>query len=489
MLVWILPVLVSVVTAACSPQRMRQAEDAVRTADSLRAAGQYYSDSGALADAVRTLRPLRLFHRNTYAHACYHYGRLLIDLNHPMSAVEQLLQAERYAGKDYALQGRTQTNIAYACQLEERWLLAYDIYQQAGNNFLLSGDTIAYYASLYSMAMLSAYSKRCDSTFVLVDSIRSYCPDPMIRMRAYAPLMQFYMCTDQFESALQCADSLLSNNICVPLAWLVKAQAYHYLNQKDSACWYAEKVVATDSILLNRRNAYYILTNDDVNANKELIKQRAAIRADIQHEMQHRQAELTQAVDYYLQQKQVFKRRKITLFIGSFVGITLLFAGLLLYLSRRKHKKDIINLHKKNKSLQQTNQDLHQTNQNLLTEQAEQHRIILSDVEHTCQTLLANPDWMEVMQWTDYQSLRRNINSRFYRLEEHLQASGIKKEQEIRLCVLVLLNLSHKKIAAILGCSPLSIGRNKENTAQKLGVHGGDLRVRLLELIGAKSSR
>lgn len=132
MVVWILPVLVSVVTAACSPQRMRQAEEAVRTADSLRAAGQYYSDSGALADAVRTLRPLRLFHRNTYAHACYHYGRLLIDLNHPMSAVEQLLQAERYAPRDYSLLGRVQTNLAYICQLELRWMVAYDLYETAG---------------------------------------------------------------------------------------------------------------------------------------------------------------------------------------------------------------------------------------------------------------------------------------------------------------------------------------------------------------------
>ena len=122
----------------------------------------------------------------------------------------------------------------------------------------------------------------------------------------------------------------------------------------------------------------------------------------------------------------------------------------------------------------------------LQSEQAEQYRQILSDIESTCQTLLANPNWMKVMQWDDYKSLCRNINVRFYRLEERLQAINSMKEQEVRLCVLVLMNLSHKEIAGILHCSHTSIGRFKENTAQKLGVHGGELRMRLLELLGAK---
>ena len=484
--VWIVSVVIATLFVACSPQRRQQAEMTVRTADSLRAAGQYYNDSAALAEAVSALRPLRFFRRNSYAHACYHYGRLLIDANSPVIAMEQLLRAEQYAGTDYILRGRILTNIAYICQLEERWPLAYDIYQESGNCFLQGEDTIAYYIALHSMAKMSAYIPSYDSTFVLIDSIRSNCPDSLIRIQAFVPAMQYYIRHKDYELAIQYADTLIKYKTLYSFACLTKAQAYHYLNQKDSACWYAEQVIAVDPILLNLRNAYYILVNDDVNADKELIKQRASTRADIQREMQHRQAELTRAVDYYLQQQQISKRRKIALFIGFFVLLGLLSAVLVLYSRRKKHKKDIISLHKKNRTLQLSNQDLQQTNMHLQSEQAEQYRQILSDIESTCQTLLANPNWMKVMQWDDYKSLCRNINVRFYRLEERLQAINSMKEQEVRLCVLVLMNLSHKEIAGILHCSHTSIGRFKENTAQKLGVHGGELRMRLLELLGAK---
>lgn len=483
---WIVSVVIATLFVACSPQRRQQAEMTVRTADSLRAAGQYYNDSAALAEAVSTLRPVRLFHPNSYAHACYHYGRMLIDANSPVIAMEQLLRAEQYAGTDYILRGRILTNIAYICQLEERWPLAYDIYQESGNCFLQGEDTIAYYIALHSMAKMSAYIPSYDSTFVLIDSIRSNCPDSLIRIQAFVPAMQYYIRHKDYELAIQYADTLIKYKTLYSFACLTKAQAYHYLNQKDSACWYAEQVIAVDPILLNLRNAYYILVNDDVNADKELIKQRASTRADIQREMQHRQVELTQAVDYYLQQQQISKRRKIALFIGFFTLLGVLCAVFVLYSRRKKHKKDIISLHKKNRTLQLSNQDLQQTNMHLQSEQAEQYRQILSDIESTCQTLLANPNWMKVMQWDDYKSLCRNINVRFYRLEERLQAINSMKEQEVRLCVLVLMNLSHKEIAGILRCSHTSIGRFKENTAQKLGVHGGELRMRLLELLGAK---
>ena len=483
---WIVSVVIATLFVACSPQRRQQAEMTVRTADSLRAAGQYYNDSAALAEAVSTLRPVRLFHPNSYAHACYHYGRMLIDANSPVIAMEQLLRAEQYAGTDYILRGRILTNIAYICQLEERWPLAYDIYQESGNCFLQGEDTIAYYIALHSMAKMSAYIPSYDSTFVLIDSIRSNCPDSLIRIQAFVPAMQYYIRHKDYELAIQYADTLIKYKTLYSFACLTKAQAYHYLNQKDSACWYAEQVIAVDPILLNLRNAYYILANDDVNADKELIKQRASTRADIQREMQHRQAELTRTVELMLHRQQMQRHRKIVLFIGIAAIIALLLIALLLFFRRRKHKKDIITLHKKNKSLQQTNQSLQQTNRDLLSEQEEQYRQIQSDIESTCQTLLANPNWMKVMQWDDYKSLCRNINVRFYRLEERLQAINSMKEQEVRLCVLVLMNLSHKEIAGILRCSHTSIGRFKENTAQKLGVHGGELRMRLLELLDAK---
>jgi len=52
-------------------------------------------------------------------------------------------------------------------------------------------------------------------------------------------------------------------------------------------------------------------------------------------------------------------------------------------------------------------------------------------------------------------------------------------EQDIRICILVLIGLSHKEIAEMLNCSPKSIGKLKDVTARKLGVSGGQLQTKL----------
>jgi DNA-binding CsgD family transcriptional regulator len=52
-------------------------------------------------------------------------------------------------------------------------------------------------------------------------------------------------------------------------------------------------------------------------------------------------------------------------------------------------------------------------------------------------------------------------------------------EQDIRMCILVLIGLSHKETAEMLNCSPKSIGKLKDLTARKLGVSGGQLQDKL----------
>jgi DNA-binding NarL/FixJ family response regulator len=56
-------------------------------------------------------------------------------------------------------------------------------------------------------------------------------------------------------------------------------------------------------------------------------------------------------------------------------------------------------------------------------------------------------------------------------------------EQDVRLCVLVLIGLPHKQIAEMLPCSPKSIGKLKDLTARKLGVSGGRLQSTLQAMV------
>jgi hypothetical protein len=60
--------------------------------------------------------------------------------------------------------------------------------------------------------------------------------------------------------------------------------------------------------------------------------------------------------------------------------------------------------------------------------------------------------------------------------------AGENTEQDVRMCVLVLLGVSHKETAELLNCSPKSVGKLKDLTAHKLGVSGGQLRQKMEEI-------
>jgi DNA-binding CsgD family transcriptional regulator len=82
------------------------------------------------------------------------------------------------------------------------------------------------------------------------------------------------------------------------------------------------------------------------------------------------------------------------------------------------------------------------------------------------------------LEWDDLATLCRQMDKRFHGLASRLQAQGL-NEQDIRICVLVLIGLSHKETAEMLNCSPKSIGKLKDLTARKLGVSGGQLQDKL----------
>ena len=87
----------------CSPHALHEAEAVVAQADSLWHNGQMYGidegDSATLAQACETLSAfnsplLSTFNSQLstdYAHACYHYGRLLRKKDDPVAAMQLLV--------------------------------------------------------------------------------------------------------------------------------------------------------------------------------------------------------------------------------------------------------------------------------------------------------------------------------------------------------------------------------------------------------------
>ena len=85
------------------------------------------------------------------------------------------------------------------------------------------------------------------------------------------------------------------------------------------------------------------------------------------------------------------------------------------------------------------------------------------------------------LSWNEYGAFSRRTDEVFNGLASRLQAAGL-TEQDVRMCVLVLLGVSHKETAELLNCSPKSVGKLKDLTAHKLGVSGGQLRQKLGEI-------
>ena len=102
------------------------------------------------------------------------------------------------------------------------------------------------------------------------------------------------------------------------------------------------------------------------------------------------------------------------------------------------------------------------------------------DLSQNIRLLRETKDLRNELAWDDFTAFCAQSDKRLNAITTKLQAFGL-NEQDVRICVLVLIGLSHKETAEILNCSPKSIGKLKDLTAKKLGVSGGQLQEKLLK--------
>ena len=74
------------------------------------------------------------------------------------------------------------------------------------------------------------------------------------------------------------------------------------------------------------------------------------------------------------------------------------------------------------------------------------------------------------------------MDDNFYMLASRLHQRHVLNETEIRLCILVLLNLSRTEISNILPYALSGVGKLKDQTAKELGTTGKNLREYLLKM-------
>ncbi len=281
--------LTALLLAACAPHSVDEARRVVAEADSLWQAGQTYDDSLRLAQAYETLSSfnnplLSTLHpkRSTdYAHACYHYGRLLRRADDPVAAMQVFISGTHSGTNDHHILGRIYSNIGSICHLAIEYQLSYNMYEITAQQYHLNHDTILYYYSLNDMAIELAEQGKKDSCNLIVNQVLDLnYPDSTLNALCYFSKAEVYLQCKQYDSVIVCAHQSKQYYPDFPSATLQLAQAYSFLGIKDSAVFYAKQVMELSNALFDQNNALYILTQDDESTDKETALRISADRSD-----------------------------------------------------------------------------------------------------------------------------------------------------------------------------------------------------------------
>ena len=435
---------------------MREAQEVVAYADSMREAHLYaqneYDDSLSLAQAYSTLSDWQCVFPDDYAHACYHYGRLLRAKGNHVEAMKVFIAATHSRTRDYHILGRVYSNMGSMCHLAGEYQLSYDMFAKSADCFLQKGDTISYYYSLNEMAFELAEQGKEDETLVLLDSITRNCGDKNVILKTWETKAEMYLNSCQYDSAIVIVDSMLHNGYDQPIGYVIKAQSFDKLGILDSSLYFAKYVLdMPHASIKDKYNMLYITSHYDSTLTSEDILTQTSDRADIGNMIDKRHAQHAQACEilrYYLHREYW----QIWVIIGSII----LLICISYYGIRQTHKR-----------------------------KSDMAEITNKQIEKNIQSIKAHIDMEDIytsLSWKDYEAMRTKVDLYLNGLVSKLETHHL-NETEIRFCVLTVLGFSLKKIADIICYSyPSGIKTLKKRIADKLDTTSPNLRDFLLGL-------
>lgn len=384
------------------------------------------------------------------AMTCYQNGKALREEGKQVEAMQAFIEAVHSETEDEALLGRVYSNMANMCRQANDHETAYEVYEMSAEHFKKTNDSLAYAYALNNMAWEQAVMGEKEKALRLVDSALSLQLSAVSLQTLQAKVMETKAAAclfrEEYDSVLYYTRGAENDYLL-----MLRAQAYSYLQIDDSAMIYAEQLLPRMTNLFYLDDLYYILTHNDTSADAEAIRQWSSERADVQNAIKERHGELTKAVQLLKQdlaKKEQATSRKVLLLWA--IGIGLLVWGAVVIYKQRKLRRE--------------KSDFEETRRKELAQNVRQ--------------LQEAKDIRQELAWDDFAALCQQTDKRFHGLAGILKAQDL-NEQDIRICVLVLIGLSHKEIADMLNCSPKSIGKLKDLTAKKLGVSGGQLQEKL----------
>jgi len=461
---------------SCSSRALHEAQGVVAQADSMRAEGRMYDDSLALAQAYGTLGQWSWFHADEYAHSCYHYGRLLREKDNPVEAMQCFINASHTPTRDYHILGRVYSNMGSICHLASDFPLSYEMYEHSADMFLRAGDSIAYFYALNDMAFEMAEQGLKRETLGLLAEIEQCIANPKMVSKTWETKARLYLCVQQYDSVIYSVKHMGDN----ATGLILNAQAYWHMDKLDSALFYAKRVVYSPYTSdQDRYNALYIvlnydstLQNDDIIA---LSAQRSDIETDVLIPLHNRWAVAVQLLEQDLTRKPNLLWLYAIIATLSIVGLII---GLYIWHKRKKHAL----LVQKIDDLEHAASTVREKHQALSNLYASNQNRIKEDILSKCNLLRKSSNVPKELSWNNFESMCKVVDQRFYMLASKLRQKHILNETEIRLCILVFLNMSRSEISDTLPYALNSVGKLKDHTAKLLGTTGRNLHDFLLNM-------
>ena len=388
-----------------------------------------------------------LYGRAADARSFYEKGKDLREKGEQVAAMRAFIRATHCQTENDALLGRVYSNMANMCRQADDHQTAFEVYQMSAHHFAKSYDSLAYAYALNNMAWEQAAMGHKQHALSLVDSAVTCYPYLPLTQKVVETKAAACFFAQEYDSVLYYTASSHNSDYLL----MLRAQAFSFLQMDDSATSYAKLLLPRMTNPFYLDDLYYILTHNDATADKETLLRLASNRADVQKQIKERHGQLALAV-HLLQQDLHPQKQRWTIW---FIILIISCLALLIWLIYVAYQQYLLHV-----------------------EKAKFEHARIQELNANKQLLLESEDIRQELAWNDYEALRREINKRFFNLATKLQDMDL-NEQDIRMCILVLIGLSHKETAEMLNCSPKSIGKLKDLTARKLGVSGGQLQEKL----------
>ena len=381
------------------------------------------------------------------AESYYSQGRQLRDANQPVEAMNAFIAATRTPSHEYTIKGRAFSNMATMCRIGERHESAFSLYEKSAQEFARAQDSLAFAYALNNMAWEQAVLGHKQQALQLIDSALFICDREEMHLKVAESQTAAYLYAGEYDSVLLCTQTMSAPSTYFAI---LRAQAFTFLNECDSAIRYAQQVLTQTDNPRYLDDVYYILVHCDSAANANVIRDLAAKRADIQRDLERNDAEWIEAMrlaeETLLPPQNATPWGRLLLF---YLLCLVAFALIVFLLVRRIRETD---------------------------EQPD--ATALSDLEQQCRALRKSTQLRTDLQWDDYRLFSQLCNTRFSGLVDQLENRGL-SEREVRICILVLIGLSYAKMAEFLYRAESGIGKDKYMIAKHLGISAKDLKSEL----------